>query len=65
MPTLMVMADKVTKLSAICSVGGADEVFHKRIIKEKTADALSTDPSLMNTLSDNVYGARCKNCYRK
>ncbi|MFH0750057.1 MAG: thymidine kinase [Candidatus Gottesmanbacteria bacterium] len=65
MPTLMAIADKVTKLSAICSVCGADAVFHKRIAKGNAADALSTDPSLVNKLSDNVYEARCRNCFSK
>ncbi len=64
-PSLMAMADKVTKLSAICSVCGEDAVFHKRIVHGKTADALSTDPSLVSKLQDNVYEARCRNCYNK
>lgn len=65
MPALMAMADKVTKLSAICSVCGEDAVFHKRIAKGKSADALSTDPSLVNKLTDNVYEARCRKCFGK
>jgi thymidine kinase len=64
MPTLMAIADKVTKLSAICSICGADAVFHKRIAKGKAADALSTDPSLVNKLEDNVYEARCRACFK-
>jgi len=65
MPNLMAMADKVTKLSAVCSSCGNDAVFHKRVIKGKSADALSTDPSLVNSLQDNVYEARCRNCLTK
>lgn len=65
MPTLMAIADKVTKLSAVCSVCGSDAVFHKRIAKGNAADALSTDPSLVGTLSDHVYEARCRNCFSK
>ena len=34
-PTLMAMADSVTKLSAICSLCGEEAVFHKRITKKK------------------------------
>ena len=64
-PTLMAFADKVTKLSAVCSLCGADAVFHKRIAKGKTVDPLSTDPSLVNKLTDNVYEARCRNCFSK
>jgi len=65
MPELMAMADKVTKLSAVCSCCGNDAVFHKRIAKGKSANALSTDPSLVNKLEDNVYEARCRNCFSK
>jgi len=65
MPTLMAIADKVTKLSAVCSHCGNDAVFHKRIVKGKSANALSTDPSLVNKLEDNVYEARCRNCFSK
>ena len=64
-PTLMAMADKVTKLSSVCSICGADAVYHKRIKNGITADPLSTDPSLVNTLKDNVYQARCRRCYTK
>jgi len=65
MPELMAMADKVTKLSAVCSYCGNDAVFHKRIVKGKTANALSTDPTLVGRLEDNVYEARCRNCFSK
>ncbi len=64
-PTLMTIADKVTKLSAVCSLCGADAVFHKRIAKGKAADALSVDPSLVSKLTDNIYQARCRNCFSK
>jgi len=62
-PTLMAMADKVTKLSAICSMCGNDAVFHKRIINGKPPDALSTNPSFVAGLE--AYEARCRNCYSK
>jgi thymidine kinase len=65
LPTLMAMADKVTKLSSICSICGADAVYHKRIKNGKKIDALSTDPSLVNSLEDHVYEARCRNCFNK
>ena len=64
-PELMSLADKVTKLSSVCSVCGADAVFHKRIKNGVTADPLSTDPSLVNKLTDNVYEARCRKCFSK
>ncbi len=65
MPTLMSIADKVTKLSSVCSICGNDAVFHKRITKGKTVNALHTDPSLVAKFSDNVYVARCRACYKK
>jgi thymidine kinase len=64
-PELMTLADKVTKLSSICSVCGADAVYHKRIKNSTTVDPLSTDPSLVNKLEDNVYEARCRKCFDK
>ena len=63
MPTLMAIADKVTKLSAVCSICGNDAVFHKRIINGKSSDALSTNPSYVAGLE--AYQARCRNCYHK
>lgn len=62
-PTLMAMADKVTKLSAICSVCGNDAVFHKRIINSQKTSALIADPSFVAGLK--AYEARCRKCYRK
>lgn len=62
-PTLMAIADKVTKLSAVCSICGNDAVFHKRIIKGKSTDALSTNPSFVAGLE--AYEARCRNCFSK
>ena len=64
-PTLMAIADKVTKLSAVCSLCGADAIFHKRIAKGKTANAFAIVPSLVSKLTDNVYQARCRNCFSK
>lgn len=65
MPTLMAMADKVTKLSAVCSRCGADAVFHKRMVNGKKTNALVSDPSFVNKLTDNVYEARCRTCFHK
>lgn len=63
MPTLMAMADTVTKLSAICTVCGEDAVFHKRITKGKTVDSSIADPTLVGKL--DAYEARCRKCYNK
>ncbi|HUD19084.1 MAG TPA: thymidine kinase [Patescibacteria group bacterium] len=62
-PTLMSMADKSTKLSAICSICGAEAVFHKRITDGKKIDPLKADPSLVGRLDS--YEARCRNCFSK
>jgi thymidine kinase len=64
MPTLMAMADKTTKLSAICTICGNDAVFHKRIIKAHTdTNALEADPSLVGRT--DAYEARCRKCFFK
>lgn len=62
-PTLMTMADKVTKLSAVCTVCGEEAVFHKRISKGRAVDSLISDPSLVGTIDS--YEARCRICWHK
>jgi len=64
-PTLMAIADKVTKLSSVCMICGSDAVYHKRITKGETVDPLVNDPSLVKTLKDSVYEARCRKCFSK
>jgi thymidine kinase len=64
-PEIMAMADKVTKLSAICMICGSDAVYHKRITKGKKIDPLSNDPSLVKSLKESFYEARCRNCFEK
>ena len=61
-PTLMAMADKVMKLSAICVICGEEAVYHKRIIKN-TVDPLLADPSLVGR--SDAYEARCRKCWNK
>ncbi|MBI3576616.1 thymidine kinase [Candidatus Gottesmanbacteria bacterium] len=63
MPTLMALADSVTKLSAICTICGDDAVFHKRLTKSKTVDSSVADPSLVGKF--DAYEARCRKCYNK
>jgi len=65
LPTLMSLADKVTKLSAICFLCGEDAVYHKRVAKGAVVDPLKNDPSLVKTLKDSVYEARCRKCFHK
>lgn len=62
-PTLTAMADRVTKLSAICSICGDDAVFHKRITKTRHIDAHVADPAFVGKLES--YQARCRNCFNK
>jgi thymidine kinase len=63
-PTLMALADKVTKLSAICTKCGAEAVFHKRIMKNgKSINPLNPDPKLVGRT--DAYEARCRNCFNK
>ncbi len=61
-PNLMAMADKVTKLSAICMICGEEAVYHKRIIKNNV-DPLLADPSLVGR--SDAYEARCRRCFGK
>jgi len=63
MPTLMSMADKVTKLSAICTICGEEAVFHKRIADGKEIDPLEAHPKLVGRLES--YEARCRRCFSK
>lgn len=63
MPTLMAMADKVTKLSAICQICGEEAVFHKRITDGKKIDPLNADPALVGR--SDAYEARCRRCFEK
>ena len=62
-PTLMTMADKVTKLSAICAICGEEAVYHKRITKGKSIDPHIADPSLVGKIDS--YQPRCRRCFNK
>jgi thymidine kinase len=57
LPSLMALAERVDKLTSICTVCGADAIFHARL-----ARSASADPHLV---SENVggletYQARCR-----
>lgn len=62
-PNFMALADMVTKLTAVCMKCGKDAMFHKRIKGESSIDPLNADPSFVTTLADNIYEARCRNCF--
>jgi len=62
LPTLMALAERVDKLTAICTVCGEDAVFHARI--GATATGLA-GPTATDLVSDHVgsadkYQARCR-----
>lgn len=61
-PELMALADKVTKLTAVCTVCGDDAIFHKRVKGESAIDPLVNDPSFVTRLDDKVFEARCRQC---
>lgn len=61
-PSLMAIADKVDKLTAICMICGRDAIFHKKITISKE------DP--YKIVAENVgetdkYEARCRVCFTK
>lgn len=62
-PTLMAMADKVTKLSAICSICGEEAVFHKRLTNDKNLDSKVIDPKFVG--KSDIYQARCRECFNR
>lgn len=60
MPTLLAMADTVTKLSAICVICGDDAYFSQRIVNGKPAQA---DEPLIKVGAQESYQARCRDCF--
>jgi thymidine kinase len=62
-PTLMTMADKVTKLSAICAICGDEAVYHKRIISPTDVDPHIADPLFVGKIDS--YQPRCRRCFGK
>lgn len=62
-PELMAMADRVTKLSAVCVICGEEAVFHKRKTKTKPIDPSLADPALVGKIES--YEARCRKCFNK
>lgn len=59
MPTLLAMADQVTKLTAICTVCGAEATRTQRMVGGRPAAA--DDPLIVvGGLHDDRYEARCR-----
>ena len=60
MPTLMALADSVTKLKAICMRCGQDAHFSQRLINGQPA--LFDDPIILIGAQE-CYEARCRSCF--
>lgn len=57
MPSLMALAERVDKLTAICTVCGAEAVFHQRTAP---GTAVDTDLVAENVGGSEKYEARCR-----
>lgn len=60
MPTLLAIADNITKLQAICSVCGKNAHFTQRLVDGKPAKY--TDPVVL-VGAQEAYQARCRDCH--
>jgi len=60
MPTLMAIADEVTKLQAICTICGDNASLSQRLVNGKPA--ASDDPTILIGAQES-YQARCRSCY--
>lgn len=61
MPTLMAMAEKLTKLTAVCIVCGNDAYLTQRLVNGEPAKI--TDPIVL-VGAQECYQARCRSCYQ-
>lgn len=59
-PTLLAIADEVTKLKAICTACGAEAHFSQRFIDGKPA---KYDDPVVLIGSQEAYQPRCRDCY--
>lgn len=59
-PTLLAIADKITKLNAICCVCGKDANFTQRLVNGLPAQ--HDDPIIM-VGAQEAYQARCRGCF--
>lgn len=58
LPTLMALAEDVTKLTAVCSVCGQDAAFHQRVVAGDVGDARF--PTAAHVGGTESYQARCR-----
>ena len=61
MPALLSLADKVTKLKAICNSCGNDAHYTQRLVSGQPADF--DDPLILIGAQD-CYQARCRSCFK-
>ncbi len=61
MPILLAIADKITKLQAICTECGQDAHFTQRLVNSNPAKY--DDPIIM-VGAQEAYQARCRYCYK-
>lgn len=59
-PTLLAIADKITKLTAICCVCAKEAAFTQRLVNGKPAK--SDDPIILIGAQE-AYQARCRGCF--
>lgn len=60
MPHLLAIADRVTKLSAVCHKCGEDAVFTQRLLDGRPAPL---DAPTVQVGSLDTYEARCRSCF--
>lgn len=60
MPTLLAIADDITKLQAICTICGKDAHFTQRLVDGKPAQF--SDPIVLVGAQES-YQARCRDCH--
>lgn len=57
LPSLMALAERVDKLTAICTVCGADAIFHVRVAPSRSA---ATELVAEHVGGGEKYQARCR-----
>lgn len=61
MPSLLAVADNVTKLTAVCLICSSDAHFTQRLINGRPADY---DDPLILVGANECYQARCRDCFK-
>lgn len=61
MPTLLALADKITKLQSICTSCGQDAHFTQRLVDNQPA---KFDDPIIKVGAQEAYDARCRTCYQ-